>query len=80
MYVSLDKDILDRSWARTDWSQGTHTLEQVQDLLTRILEAASVVAVDICGELSPSKGGGPEDLRINYETNKALYTHVIKHL
>ena len=80
VYVSLDKDILDRSWARTDWSQGTHTLEQVQDLLTRILEAASVVAVDICGELSPSKGGGPEDLRINYETNKALYTHVIKHL
>ena len=56
------------------------TLEQVQDLLTRILEAASVVAVDICGELSPSKGGGQEDLRINYETNKALYTHVIKHL
>lgn len=80
IYVSLDKDILDRVWARTDWSQGTHTLSQVEDVLTRLLEGGTVVALDICGELSPAKGGTPEDLRINLETNKALYTHVIKHL
>jgi hypothetical protein len=78
--VSLDKDILDRDWARTDWSQGTHTLEQVKDLLTRILDTATVVAVDVCGEIASSKGGSPEDLRINCETNKAIYTHIINHL
>ena len=80
IYVSLDKDIMARDWARTDWSQGTHTLEQVKEMLTCIMEGAEVAAVDICGEISPSKGGTPEDLRINCETNKALYTHVIKHL
>ena len=78
VYVSLDKDILAREWARTDWSQGTHTLTQVEEMLTRILEGAEVVAIDICGEISPSKGGTPEDLRINRETNIELYTHIIK--
>ena len=80
IYVSLDKDIMARDWARTDWSQGTHTLEQVKEMLTCIMEGAEVAAVDICGEISPSKGGTPEDLRINCETNKVLYTHIIKHL
>lgn len=80
VYVSLDKDIMAREWARTDWSQGTHTLEQVKTLLTRIMEGAEVAAIDICGEISPSKGGTPEDLRINRETNIELYTHIIKHL
>jgi hypothetical protein len=80
IYVSLDKDIMARDWARTDWSQGTHTLEQVKEMLTCIMEGAEVAAVDICGEISPSKGGTPEDLRINRETNIELYTHIIKHL
>ena len=69
-----------REWARTDWSQGTHTLEQVKTLLTRIMEGAEVAAIDICGEISPSKGGMPEDLRINRETNIELFTHILKHL
>ena len=80
VYVSLDKDILDRTWARTDWSQGTHTLGQVKDMLARIMEGSRVAAIDICGEISPSKGGTPEDLRINKESNVELYTHIIKHL
>lgn len=80
VYVSLDKDILGREWARTDWSQGTHTLEQVKQMLTRIMEGTQVAAMDICGEISPSKGGTPEDLRINRETNIELFTHILKHL
>ncbi len=55
VYVSLDKGILAREWARTDWSQGTHTLEQVKQMLTRIMEGTEVAAMDICGEISPSK-------------------------
>lgn len=80
VYVSLDKDIMGREWARTDWSQGTHTLEQVKQMLTRIMEGTEVAAMDICGEISPSKGGTPEDLRINRETNIELFTHILKHL
>ena len=73
VYLSLDKDIMDRPWARTDWSQGTHTLEQVKGILDAVLEVMEPVAVDICGGLTPEKGGTPEDLRINLETDIALF-------
>lgn len=77
LYVSLDKDILDRPWARTDWTQGAYTLPQVKEMLRRAMKGGmQVVAVDICGELPVFKGGSGEDLRINFETNKELYQHL----
>ena len=77
LYVSLDKDILDRAWARTDWTQGDYTLPKVKEMLQRALRGGmQVAAVDICGELPVYKGGGGEDMRINFETNKELYTHI----
>ena len=79
LYVSLDKDIMGREWARTDWTQGTHALEQVKNMLERLLEE-NVVALDICGELQQSKGASPEDLRINNETNIDLYRFITAYL
>ena len=79
VYVSLDKDIMGRAYARTDWTQGGHTLEDVKRELDRLAGAMQIVAVDICGELAPSKGATPEDLRINKETNIELY-HFITNL
>ena len=73
VYLSLDKDVMDRAWARTDWSQGTHSLEQVQAILREIIGRMDVVALDICGGITPEKGGTPEDMRINLETDIALY-------
>ncbi len=79
VYVSLDKDVMGRNWARTDWSQGTHSLQEVLHWLGQLLDGRlQVVAVDICGELAPGKGAAPEDLRINRETNKALYEYILK--
>ena len=77
IYVSLDKDIMGREWARTDWSQGNHTLEQVKGILEQLLEGpVKVVAIDVCGGLTPEKGATPEDLRINNETNIELYNFI----
>ena len=77
VYVSLDKDIMDRPWARTDWTQGAYTLPQVKEMLRRAMEGGmQVAAVDICGELPVFKWGCGEDLRINFETNKELYKHI----
>lgn len=73
VYLSLDKDVMDLAWARTDWSQGTHSLEQVQAILREIIGRMDVVALDICGGITPEKGGTPEDMRINLETDIALY-------
>ena len=76
VYVSLDKDIMDKAYARTDWTQGGHSLEDVKKELGRLADAMEIVAVDICGELAPSKGATPEDLRINRETNIELYQFI----
>jgi hypothetical protein len=73
VYVSLDKDILDRAYARTDWSQGDHTLAQVCGIISALIGPMKLAAIDICGGITPEKGGTPEDLRINKETDIALY-------
>jgi len=81
VYVSLDKDIMGKAWARTDWSQGTHSLQQVKEILVCLLEGpVQVAAVDICGALTPEKGATPEDLRINRETNIELYSLLASYL
>ena len=73
VYISLDKDVMSKEWARTDWSQGEYSLEQIDNILGLAFREMEVAAVDICGELSESKGATPQDLRINFETNTKLY-------
>ena len=81
VYVSLDKDMMQRQYARTDWSQGNYSLEAVEGMLERLFAAGvEIAAVDICGEVQESKGATPEDLRINLETNIELYNFINNHL
>ena len=79
LYLSVDKDVLDRAHARTDWSQGTYTLAQLEGWLDRLLRL-DVVAVDLCGELPLSKGATPEDLRVNCKTNIEFQEFILDHL
>ena len=71
---------MDKAYARTDWTQGGHSLEDVKKELGRLAQSMEIAAVDICGELAPSKGATPEDLRINKETNIELYQFIITNL
>lgn len=81
VYVSLDKDVMDRAWARTDWSQGNHTLEEVKGWLGMLLDGRlDIVALDICGELAPAKGATPEDLNVNLRTNRELQEFILKRI
>jgi len=79
VYLSVDKDVLDRRWARTDWSQGAYSLDTLKGWLDRLLRM-DVVAVDVCGELAPAKGATPEDLRVNCETNVELQDFILSYL
>ena len=79
VYVSIDKDVLDRELARTDWSQGTYSLDCLKGWLDRLLRL-DVVAVDVCGELAPAKGATLEDLRVNCETNVELQEFILGYL
>ena len=79
VYLSIDKDVLDRAWARTDWSQGTYAPAQVKGWLDGLLRQ-DVVAVDVCGELTPEKGATPEDLRVNCALNVELQEFILDYL
>lgn len=72
VYISLDKDIMGKEYARTDWSQGEHTLQKIEDIIRQVAKEGEIAAIDICGEITTEKGATPEDLRINKLTNIQL--------
>ncbi len=74
LYISLDKDVMTKDWARTDWTQGDYSLEEIENILKEAFDKMEVAALDICGEMAESKGATPQDKRINFETNTQLYT------
>ena len=77
LYISLDKDIMSREWARTDWSQGEYRLEDILSAIALAIDSAeNILAIDICGEISSSHGATPEDMRINLETDLRIQKHL----
>lgn len=74
VYVSLDKDVLGRHFARTSWSQGELSLEVLEHLLGPVLQSRRLIGVDICGECAEGLQMlyRTEDERINNETNREL--------
>lgn len=52
VYISIDKDVLDRSGARTNWDQGEMPLAVLEKLLLEVFVHQQVIGVDICGECS----------------------------
>lgn len=81
VWVSVDKDILSPCYARTDWSQGTMTLPELERQLERVFtRAGKILGVDICGELSAAKGATPEDCAVNLRTNVELQNFISNHI
>ncbi len=73
VYISLDKDVMGRDYARTDWSQGNLSLDEVKEIIREVLgSGAEILGIDICGELTESKGAKAEDYEINLKTNIEL--------
>lgn len=73
-YISIDKDILDRQWARTNWDQGDMPLSALKDLLSVFIHQ-NVIGIDICGECSSAEPFQAllKDSEINTLTNRFLY-------
>lgn len=74
-YISIDKDVLDRYNARTNWNQGSMSVSTLEELLSGIFMHQEVIGVDICGECSPLEPLQQfvEDEKINQVTNDILY-------
>ncbi len=73
VYLSIDLDILSPAFARTDWDQGSMSLEALTRFLQRLAAAHRILGVDLCGGLSDTKGASPEDLALNASTGEAIY-------
>ena len=74
LYISIDKDVLRKEEARTNWDQGELALDQLLKLLELIFEKRKVIGADICGENPPDTARpiSGEDLQINSRTNREL--------
>ncbi|MDO5321734.1 MAG: arginase family protein [Bacteroidia bacterium] len=72
VYLSIDLDVLSKEFARTDWDQGTMSLDDLTEAVLELKKSTRIIGVDICGGLTIQKGASPEDLAINSGTEKAL--------
>lgn len=73
VYLSVDLDVLSEAYARTDWDQGTMTLDELSGALRALTAAHRILGVDLCGGNTPQKGASPADLALNAATGEALY-------
>ena len=75
VYISIDKDILDKQYTETNWSQGNMSLPMLERLLSHFLENGNILGIDICGECQQGIPL-PEYLQaeeLNEETNQKLF-------
>ena len=74
VYISIDKDVLRKQDAITDWSNGDMTLMQLQAVLRIIYAHEKVIGIDITGECSATLDyfSELEDAEINNEANEEL--------
>ena len=49
-FISIDKDVLDETFSKTNWDHGHMDLSVLIDCLTGLLGSISICGIDICGE------------------------------
>lgn len=65
VFLSIDLDVLSPADFRTNWDQGTMTFDELLDTVRRIAAERRIIAVDICGGITESKGALSCDLSFN---------------
>lgn len=82
IYISIDKDILDKQISETNWSQGKMQLGTLEKILDVFLRKNKIIGVDICGECSKNIPL-PEYMEAeekNEELNHELYQYLTYHI
>lgn len=80
VYISIDKDVLSKTYARTNWNQGEMSLSVLEHILKSILTKSRVIGVDICGEYARdiSYWEALEAEEVNERTNMELFRFLTK--
>lgn len=81
VYISIDKDVLRKEDAVTDWSQGDMRLLQLQAVLRIIFAHEKVIGIDITGECSATLDYFEEvkDASVNNRTNESLMKMIVEY-
>jgi len=80
VYISVDKDVLDRTFAVTNWDQGNMHLKELLVALQTLVRQKNVLGLDVCGELSITPVDvwyHSAELRLNEQTNLAILDSVL---
>ena len=72
VYLSIDLDYLSPEYARTNWDQGTASLQELLAGIDAALAGKHLVGVDICGGITSAQKGTAEDFAINRRTRDIL--------
>jgi arginase family enzyme len=80
LYISIDKDVLNTYFARTDWSQGGLSLKVLERLLELFARQNKVLGIDICGECKADVQFllNNHEAGINDKTNHALLRFLLR--
>ena len=69
IYISIDKDVLNKDIVNTSWDQGTMTFDELKYILEIFIKNKEIIGLDICGENEISK---VEDIKNNDDINGRL--------
>jgi len=50
IYLSIDKDIIDKKYFKTRWTQGTISPQQLIDFISNLHSLNRIIGIDVCGE------------------------------
>ncbi|MGV3487857.1 MAG: arginase family protein [Tuberibacillus sp.] len=71
IYISIDKDVLDKTFAKTNWDHGRMDLHTLLKCLSELTANVQVDGVDICGEwLVSLENAFTPSSRINIQKNE----------
>jgi hypothetical protein len=80
VYISIDKDVLDRAFAVTNWDHGNMHLRELLVALQTLIRQKNVLGIDVCGELPVPPADiwrHADQLRLNEQANLSILQSVL---
>ena len=80
VFLSIDMDILAPSEFRTNWDQGKMSFDELLTTIREIAATRRIIAIDICGGLTESKGAMSCELDLNCRQRQRLLDFLEKNI